>query len=74
MVSKAIAATIRDLRKMRGMTQEELGAEVGLSQERISNIERGNHGCSLTLPTLDKFARALSVELIVKFKIRLHDF
>lgn len=37
-----VVAKVRDLRRARGLTQAELGARLGLSQARLSEIERGD--------------------------------
>jgi len=50
---------IRELRDMRGLSQEELGDRVGLSQQQIGSLERGQRG--LTLVATQKLAHALEV-------------
>ena len=45
------------LRNMKGITQEQLAAEVGITVESVSNIERGIHGPRFE--NLEKIARAL---------------
>ncbi len=40
---------IRELRKLKGMTQEELAEELNISFEHFNKIERGRNGCSIDL-------------------------
>ena len=40
---------IRELRKMRNYTQEELAAELNISYEHLNKIERGKNGCSFDI-------------------------
>lgn len=51
-----IGALIRDERMRRGMTQEELGAKVGVGKAQISKIESGK---GLTIKTVTKVLDAL---------------
>jgi UDP-N-acetylglucosamine 1-carboxyvinyltransferase len=68
----AIGKAVRDLRRLRGWTQKELGRRVGVSQNRICDIETGRRGNAYTLTMLARLAKALDAELIVKFKVRLN--
>jgi len=54
-----VAAAVRQLRKKRGWSQEELGAKANLHRTYIGAIERCEE--NLTLRTLDKLAAALKV-------------
>ena len=40
---------IKELRTLKGLTQEELAEEVSISYEHMNKVERGKHGCSLDL-------------------------
>ena len=40
---------IKELRTMKGLTQEELAEEVNVPFEHMNKVERGKHGCSLDL-------------------------
>ena len=40
---------IKELRTLKGLTQEELAEEVSVSYEHMNKVERGKHGCSLDL-------------------------
>jgi transcriptional regulator with XRE-family HTH domain len=59
---RVVAASVRQLRKERGWSQEELGAKADLHRTYIGAIERCEE--NLTLRTLDKLARALGVKPI----------
>ena len=56
-----LAGTLRRLREKRGMTQEELAAEVGVGQAMISLLENGARLPSL--PLTIKLAQALDVTI-----------
>lgn len=56
-----IAASVRQARKVKGLTQSALGQRVGLPQSHISKIESG--GVDLQLSSLIEIARALDLEI-----------
>lgn len=56
-----IGAKIRELRKVKGITQERLGELSGIEPSNISHIERGV--AKLSLPTLISIANALEATL-----------
>ncbi len=58
-----ISTLIRDERIRRGMTQEELGAKVGVGKAQISKIESGK---GLTIKTVTKVLDALGLSATVK--------
>ncbi|MBD8347744.1 DUF3791 domain-containing protein [Dysgonomonas sp. HGC4] len=58
-----IGALIRNERLRRGMTQEELGAKVGVGKAQISKIESGK---GLTIKTVNKVLEALELSATVK--------
>lgn len=60
-----LAFEIRGLREARGLSQRELAEKVGTTQSAIARLEAGN--ISPSLPTLDRIAEALGVELTVSF-------
>jgi transcriptional regulator with XRE-family HTH domain len=60
-----LAMEVRDLREKRGLSQRELAERLGTTQSAVARLEAGN--VSPSLPTLDKVAAALGVELIVSF-------
>lgn len=57
-----LAEQLRARRYQLGISQEDLAAQVGLSQSQISDLERG--AASPTLTTLDLLARALKLKLV----------
>jgi HTH-type transcriptional regulator / antitoxin HipB len=63
---KDIGATLRDLRKRRGLSQAELGRRVGLDQQKVSLIENGNP--NTRLDSLLRLLSALGVGLILQSK------
>ena len=46
---KEMGRRIRETRKFKGWTQEELADRLNISREHIGRIERGVYGCSLDL-------------------------
>ena len=59
---------IKELRKKKGLTQEELGARAGISYKYLGSIERGLENPSFR--HLAKIARALGVELSELFQFQ----
>ena len=55
-----IGARIREFRRKRGLSQEQLGAMIHFSQSKISKIENGNWD---SLSDLRLIAKALGVKL-----------
>ena len=60
-----LAMEIHELREKRGLSQRELAERLGTTQSAVARLEAGN--VSPSLPTLDKVAEALAVELVVSF-------
>ena len=60
-----LGARIKELRKRRGLTQDQLAEQVDLATRYISLIEVGRS--SPSLETMENIARVLSVELKVLF-------
>ena len=54
---------IRAIREALGMTTGELGQRMGLTQSRISQIERSEELGSIRLDTLERAARALNCQV-----------
>src|SRR5215211_7107247 len=57
-----IGALVRDARRHRGLTQQQLAERLGTSQSAIDRIEQGNQ--NLTLELLGRLSTALDSELI----------
>lgn len=66
-----IGEKVRDARKLKGLTQEELADDLGLSRTSIANIERGNQ--NLSLYNLYMIAHRLDVD-ITEILIPMSDF
>lgn len=62
----AMPELIANLRKMRGMTQAELGAAIGYPAPVIGNIEQGSR--KLGLKTLSDLFDALGGELYIEYR------
>ncbi len=56
-----VGATLRTLRRQRGLTTAELGARTGMAQQSISRIENGRHAVSFQ--TLEKMLAAMGCTL-----------
>lgn len=59
--SRALATVIRQLREDRGVTQEDLAHEAGITTGTLSKIERGLANPSWT--TVERIARALGTSV-----------
>ena len=57
-----IGSLVRDARRHRGLTQQQLAERLGTSQSAIARIEQG--GQNLTLELLGRLSAALDSELI----------
>lgn len=64
---KFIRMSLLNVRKSKGITQQELSDLSGLSVSTISNIENGEN--SYTTRSLIKYAEALGYEITVKKKV-----
>ena len=56
-----LGITIAVLRKMRGMTQEQLAEKAGISRAHLSNIEAPNKVANFSLDSLFRIADALDM-------------
>lgn len=63
---QTIGKTIRRLRLIKGLSQEELGAEANLDRTYISDIELGTR--NFGIKNLIKLARALKVAVVYLLK------
>jgi len=62
-----VGERIRNLRKERGWSQEELGETADLHHTYVGAVERGEKNASLD--TLDKIADALGIEMVDLFTL-----
>lgn len=60
---KRIGARIVYFRKIKGLTQEQLADEVGISPQYLSRIENGSYPKSVSLSTLMRIAQKLEVTM-----------
>ena len=67
-IKSLIGKRIRDLRKQRGFSQEELGWKAELHFTYIGAVERGEKNCSII--TLEKIAKGLEVDIKDLFDTR----
>lgn len=58
-----IGASIREARKMRGMSQEELADACGINRANISKIETGKYNS--TLDIIEKICEKLGINIVV---------
>jgi len=65
-VAELLGRRIRALRKSKGLTQEQLGAECGVNYKFLGGIERGEENPSLSV--LLKIAGGLGVEVAEFFR------
>jgi transcriptional regulator with XRE-family HTH domain len=63
---------LRDLRKQKGMTQEQLAEEASISVDFLSLVERGINAPSFD--TLEKLSRALNVPVKQLFDFDANGF
>jgi HTH-type transcriptional regulator/antitoxin HipB len=62
--ASALGRALRDARRRRGFTQQELARRAGVAQPTVSNIERAVSPASLD--TLLRLLAALRLELVLK--------
>ena len=65
-----LGQAVREMREARGWTQTDLGRDAGMTQSAVARFEAG--GTTPTLPILERFARALGVQLEVRFSEYTH--
>ena len=46
---EAFGKRLKELRNIKGMTQEELAEKVNITREHLGRLERGKYGCSIDL-------------------------
>ena len=60
---KKIGARIVYFRKIKGLTQERLADDIGISPQYLSRIENGSYPKSVSLSTLMRIAQKLEVPM-----------
>jgi ribosome-binding protein aMBF1 (putative translation factor) len=63
-----LGKTVRELREQRGWTQAQLAEASDMTQPAVARFEAG--GTVPTIPVLERLARALGVELVVRLAPR----
>lgn len=64
-LKKLVGSNIREIRKMKKLTQEELSEKSGLQTSFLAGVERGER--NITLETLDKIVFGLDVDVKILF-------
>lgn len=59
--AREVGATVRTLRRQRGLTAAEVGMRAGMSQQSVSRIENGRHDVSFS--TLERLLAAMGCSL-----------
>ena len=67
MVLSELGSKIRELRKEKSMSQENLAKEVGLSRNTLSKLENG-YIANISIVALDKVLNKLGYELEIKHR------
>lgn len=62
---------IKEYRRIKDMTQQQLADAVGMSREHIARIENGN--ANMSLDTADAIAAALDVSIYALFCLKSND-
>lgn len=68
---RLVGSRVRTLRKVKGMTQEELAEKAGLQYSYIGGVERGER--NISLETLEKIIEGLGITPFELFKIEEAD-
>ena len=58
-ITEALGAVVRDLRRSKGLSQEEFGAIAGMHRTYVGMVERGEK--NITLPNIVKVSQALNI-------------
>ncbi len=64
-VSTSFGSAIKSVRKSRGLSQDELGAMIGLNKSQISRIE---NGLCRSLTTIEEILSALNLSPVIELK------
>jgi HTH-type transcriptional regulator/antitoxin HipB len=62
--TQSLGEALRDARKKKGISQQQVGKSVGLDQPSLSKIERGESNARID--TLFRLLAALDLELIIQ--------
>lgn len=64
--SKVVGANIAKHRKKKGLTQEQLAQEAGITSEYVSRLENQKENPTVNL--LERLCKALSIDIVDLFK------
>ena len=65
--SGVIAAQLKELRKQKNLTQQQLADLVGMDKGRISKIEKGTR--NLTIETINRIAHAMGAKVNLSLQV-----
>lgn len=65
-IKKDLGKRIREIRKLKGLTQEELGERANLNYKFIGELERGN--VNISLDSLSRIATTLDIHIADLFR------
>lgn len=65
-IRKDLGKRIREIRKMKGLTQEELGEKANLNYKFIGELERGN--VNISLDSLSRISTTLDIHIADLFR------
>jgi len=69
--SEELARQLRAVREKRGLSQTGLAKILGVAQKNVSAMETRRTGATFNLGTLEQFAWALDVDLVVEIRERV---
>lgn len=58
-LQQSLGKRIRQIRKERGLTQEDFARRIGIDYKHLGSIERGNE--NVTIQTIEKICRAIDI-------------
>ncbi|QDK80820.1 helix-turn-helix transcriptional regulator [Spirosoma sp. KCTC 42546] len=65
-ITEQVGQLIREARKAKGMTQQEMADKLGISKSAYSRYESGSQ--NITIVTLQKIGEVLGLGLIVRYQ------
>lgn len=68
--AEEIGKRIRQMRRAKGMTQEQLAEKLNVSPDHLAKVETGKHGCSLEILIDISIFFAVSLDYLVLGTIR----
>jgi len=62
-ITEQVGQLIRETRKAKGLTQQELGEKLGVGKTTINKYENGSH--NITIETLNRIMEALGEKIMI---------